>query len=50
MANRRKLEDNVIYINRVMKAVSGGTNMSFSTMVVVGDLNGRFLEAFIFYA
>lgn len=35
------LEDRVVYINRVSKAVSGGSTFSFSTMVAVGNRDGR---------
>ncbi len=39
MANN--LDDRVVYINRVSKAMTGGSTFSFSTMVAVGDENGR---------
>ena len=34
------LKDTVIAINRVTKVVKGGKNLSFSALVVVGDLHG----------
>ncbi len=37
----KKLQDRVVYINRVSKAVAGGSNFGFSTMVAVGDEDGR---------
>ncbi|MFB6356920.1 MAG: 30S ribosomal protein S5, partial [bacterium] len=37
----KDLDDRVVYINRVSKAASGGTTMSFSTMVAVGDQDGQ---------
>lgn len=41
MANDERLEDRVVYINRVSKAVSGGSTFSFSTMVAVGNKDGK---------
>ncbi len=40
MAKKNQLDDKVIYINRVSKAVAGGSTFSFSTMVAVGDNDG----------
>jgi small subunit ribosomal protein S5 len=36
-----ELKDQVVAINRVTKVVKGGKNLSFSALVVVGDMNGR---------
>lgn len=41
MANNARLDDRVVYINRVSKAVSGGSTFSFSTMVAVGNNDGK---------
>lgn len=41
MANDERLDDRVVYINRVSKAVSGGSTFSFSTMVAVGNADGK---------
>lgn len=41
MANNQRLDDRVVYINRVSKAVSGGSTFSFSTMVAVGNQDGK---------
>ena len=35
------IKELLVSINRVSKTVKGGKNMSFSALVVVGDLNGR---------
>jgi small subunit ribosomal protein S5 len=37
----QELKDHVVSINRVTKVVKGGKNLSFSALVVVGDLNGQ---------
>ncbi len=39
--NMDELDDRVVYINRVSKAISGGSTFTFSTMVAVGDHDGR---------
>ena len=39
-ANALQLKDQVVSINRVTKVVKGGKNLSFSALVVVGDLAG----------
>ncbi len=39
--NAQELRDQVVSINRVTKVVKGGKNLSFSALVVVGDLNGH---------
>ena len=36
-----EFKDKLVAINRVSKTVKGGRNMRFSTLVVVGDENGR---------
>lgn len=41
MANNKKLDDRVVYINRVAKTATGSSILSFSTMVAVGDRDGR---------
>ncbi|GEM_PF-5599923 len=41
MAKNGELEDRVVYINRVSKAISGGSTFTFSTMVAVGNGDGR---------
>ncbi len=41
MANEDRLDDRVVYINRVSKAVSGGSTFGFSTMVAVGNHDGK---------
>lgn len=41
MADDNELDDRVVYINRVSKAISGGSTFTFSTMVAVGDHDGR---------
>lgn len=40
MAQNVQLDDRVVYINRVSKAVSGGSTFGFSTMVAVGNEDG----------
>lgn len=37
----QEFKDQVVSINRVTKVVKGGKNLSFSALVVVGDLNGQ---------
>jgi small subunit ribosomal protein S5 len=39
--NPSDLKDDVIAINRVTKVVKGGKNLSFSALVVVGDMHGH---------
>lgn len=41
MASDERLKDRVVYINRVSKAVSGGSTFNFSTMVAVGNQDGK---------
>ncbi len=41
MAKNGELDDRVVYINRVSKAISGGSTFTFSTMVAVGNGDGR---------
>jgi len=41
VANNNKLDDRVVYINRVAKTATGSSILSFSTMVAVGDRDGR---------
>ena len=36
-----ELNEKLIHINRVAKTTSGGRNMSFSALMVVGDGNGH---------
>jgi small subunit ribosomal protein S5 len=38
--NALQLKDQVVSINRVTKVVKGGKNLSFSALVVVGDMAG----------
>src|ERR1043166_7599729 len=39
-ASQLEIKDTVVSINRVTKVVKGGTNLSFSALVVVGDGHG----------
>src|SRR5258708_19299958 len=39
---RSDLTDRVVRVNRVSKVVKGGRKFSFSALIVVGDMNGRF--------
>ena len=40
-ASNLELEDSVVNIKRVTKVVTGGRNMRFAALVVVGDKNGH---------
>ena len=41
MANNQDLDDRVVYINRVAKTATGSSILSFSTMVAVGNRDGK---------
>lgn len=41
MANDQDLDDRVVYINRVAKTATGSSILSFSTMVAVGNRDGK---------
>jgi small subunit ribosomal protein S5 len=41
LASDQDLDDRVVYINRVAKTATGSSILSFSTMVAVGDRDGR---------
>lgn len=41
MGNNQSLDDRVVYINRVAKTATGSSILSFSTMVAVGNRDGK---------